>query len=227
MYCSRSWAWAQKFCAGSMLAIILAGVSPMQAYAHTGGNHKKITREAAISEGYSEDAIEKLFVGNIKVDDHRGTQPGTPGKPGANAHGMRSPGQSEEDARQGAENFKNAMIKVAIEDLLEGNFGDALEQLGKGTHTVQDELQHKFGVKRGLWSWWNLFTGHAIWFYGSLAVHGVRDAWLDDSEKVANVDATTQYLQEFERRFMESCGGRTRPPQNCEELLRRLKEFGT
>lgn len=222
---SKSRAWVHKLSAALMVAILLTAISPMQAYAHTGGIHKKITNEAARGEGYSEDAIEELVQGNLQVDEHKGTEPGTPDNPGANAHGLRSPGQSEEDARAGAEEFKFAQMNRAIEELLEGNLDDALDQLGKGTHTVQDELQHRFGVWRGFWSWWNLITYYGIWFYGSMAVHGVRDAWLGDDEKQKNVGATKGYLQEFEERFMDRCGGSGRNQVECKELLRRLKEW--
>lgn len=223
---TKSQAWARKLCAASLLAVLLAAVSPTQAYGHTGGNHKRITREAAMGEGYSDHAIAELVEANLKVDSYKSTQPGTPDNPGANAHGMRSPGQSEENARAGAEEFKNAKVDHAVNELLAGNFTKALEQLGHGTHTVQDELQHRFGVWRGLWSWWNIFTGPAIWFYGSLAVHGVRDVWLGDEEKQENVDATRRYLQEFEERFEEECSGSGRAQEVCHELLTRIKDGG-
>jgi len=173
--------------------------------------------------GYSEAAIKELIEGNLEVDDHRGTFPGTPDNPGANAHGMRSPGQSEKDARAGAEEFKNAKMVSAVNELLQGNMENALAQLGNGTHTVQDELQHRFGVWRGLWSWWNLFKEHAIWFYASLAVHGVRDLWLGDDEKRENVDATRRYLQEFDDRFREECGDSGKFRWTCQGLLSLLK----
>ena len=88
---SRSPAWAPKLCAVSLLAVLFTVVSPMRAYAHTGGNHKKITDEAANVEGYSEAAIKELLEGNLKVDDHKGTFAGTPDNPGANAHEQRLP----------------------------------------------------------------------------------------------------------------------------------------
>lgn len=208
-----------------VLGFFLIATLPLQAYAHTEGNHKKITEGAAGDMGYGEDAIGKLGEGNVGVDQYQRTEPGTPDAPGANAHGMTSPGQSKDDAKEGSQNFKDAKRDKAIEELLKGNIEGALDELGKGTHTVQDELQHKFGVWRGWWSWWNLTGVYAVWFYGGLAVHGIRDVVLTDDEKKENVDATKKYLEEFEQYFMEECQGTGKTEQECKDLLQKMKEW--
>lgn len=208
-----------------LLGFVLVASLPLPVYAHTGGNHKKITGEAAGDMGYGDDAVEKLGEGNVGVDQYQGTEPGTPDAPGANAHGMTSPGQSKEDAKDGAQNFKNAKRDGAIDKLLAGDIEGALEELGKGTHTVQDELQHKFHVWKGWWSWWNLTGVYAIWFYGGLAVHGIKDVVLTDGEKKENVDATKKYLEEFEQHFMERCQASGKTEQECRDLLQRMKDW--
>ena len=216
---------SKKTITALLLGIFLIANSPLPVYAHTGGNHQKITKEAAEEAGYGEDAVEKLGKGNVGVDKYQGTKPGTPDEPGANAHGMTSPGQSEDEAKEGAKAYKDAKKEKAADELLEGNIEEALEELGKGTHTVQDELQHKFEGWDGWWSWWNLTVFYAVWFYGKLAVHGIKDAVLTDDEKEKNVEATKEYLKEFEARFMEKCREAGKTQEQCEDLLRQMKEW--
>ena len=208
-----------------LLAMLLMVSSPLQVYAHMPNHHRDLTKEAAQEEGYSNDAIDELKEGNLEIDKHQGTEPGDPDNPGTNAHGTTSPGQSKADAKKGAEEFKEAKMNKAIDELQGGDVMQALEELGKGTHTVQDELQHRFGVWRGWWSWWNLTVVYALWFYGSLAVHGVRDVVLTDDERRKNVTATRDYLKEFERKFLERCREVGKSQEYCQKLLRSLKQW--
>ncbi len=70
-------------------------------------------------------------------------------------HGMRSPDQDKEEARRDADKFIADKLNEAIKAEREGRHGDAMNELGKGMHTITDRLSpaHRDEKKwRGPWN---------------------------------------------------------------------------
>ncbi len=108
--------------------------------------------DSALKDRMSKESLDGIKQGSKDTDDaSKGGQ-----KPeNSYQHGMRSPDQNPENARRDADDFIKDKLNEAIKAEREGRHNDAMNELGKGMHTITDRLSpaHRGEQKwRGPWN---------------------------------------------------------------------------
>jgi RHS repeat-associated protein len=112
-------------------------------------------------------------------------------------HGMRAPDQDPSDARADADKFIADRLQKAIDAERQGYHTKAMDELGRGMHTIADRSSpaHKGEQK------WHGLKNPLFW--PQAGIHALRELWPNRWQRQEVVDNLHDYYQQFQ----DGCNG--------------------
>jgi len=112
-------------------------------------------------------------------------------------HGMRAPDQDPSDARGEADKFIANQLQKAIDAERQGDHEKAMEELGRGMHTIADQSSPSH---RGEQKWRGL-KNPLLWPHAG--IHALREVWPNRWRRQEVVDNLRNYYHQFQ----DGCNG--------------------
>jgi hypothetical protein len=117
--------------------------------------------------------------------------PGAQSPANAYQHGMRAPGEDPAKARADADKFIADQLQKAIDDEQQRNHNQAMEDLGKGMHTIADRVSP---AHKGEQPW----PGEGITHWPYDVWHALRELWPNRWQRQEVVNGLHNYYQQFQ-----------------------------
>jgi len=110
---------------------------------------------------------------------------------------MSDPSKAKADERQRATDYINDQLQKAIDAERQGDHAKAMDELGRGMHTIADRSSPSHqGEQR-----WRGLKNPLFWPHAG--IHALREAWPNRWRRQEVVDNLRDYYQQFQ----DGCNG--------------------
>jgi RHS repeat-associated protein len=157
--------------------------------------HAQITVKVMEKFGYSADAA--AYAGKANAwQDHRQLP--------NSLHSMSNPFQDRGKAVAASQQVLAFRLNKAVTSLEQGKYADALSELGRGQHTIQDAVRHDFMSPIDHFLIDTRYSGAMRVTLGAINI--IKDFFPDEGELAKAMAQTEQFMKDFESAVRERLG---------------------